>query len=215
MQGASQTKRVEELYDSRRGWTDVAQNLAAFGLLGRFRRLAARSLAVPRGSTVLDLCCGAGGNLKHLHEVVGPEGKIVGLDLSAGMLESAAEKVRRAGWKNVLLVRGDAAKLSLVPKFDGVVSTYSMSIVPDHRAVQKAAAQALKPGGRLVIFDRCLKEGGALRGAFNKVVGLGGPRWHADWKRRPWEDLRDHFAGVEKHEVFLGLYYIAWGAKPR
>lgn len=215
MQGASQTKRVEEIYDSRRGWTDVAQNLAAFGSLGRFRRMAARALCVSRGATVLDLCCGAGGNLEYLHEVVGPEGKIVGFDLSAGMLELAAAKVRRHGWKNVHLVRGDAAKLGLVSEFDGVVSTYSMSIVPDHRAVQRSAAAALKPGGRLVIFDRCLKEGGPIRRAFNKIVGKGGSQWHADWRRRPWEDLREHFSEVERHDVFLGLYYIAWGVKAR
>lgn len=206
-------KKVEQIYDSRRGWTDVAQNVAAFGLLGSFRKRSARSLGLKKGDIVLDLCCGAGGNLKYLHDLVGDEGKIFGWDLSAGMLAIAQQKVEDAGWKNVCLVRGNAEQIGLLPKFDAVISTYSMSIVPNHRAVQAAAAQVLKPGGKLVIFDRHLKSGGFFRRTLNRAINKNSTRWHADWTRKPWEDLGSYFKHVEMHEVMFGLYYIAWGVK--
>ncbi len=206
-------KRVEAIYDTRRGWTDVAQNLAAFGLLGQFRKTAVAAMEVGRGATVLDLCCGAGGNIKYIEERVGPEGKIIAWDLSAGMLKELNQKIQSHRWDNVLPVRGNAEQIGLTKPVDAIVSTYSMSIVPDHKAVMAAAAKVLRPGGRIVIFDRCLKTGGPVRTGFNRLIGRGGARWHADWTRRPWEDLRAYFDQVEMHEVFFGLYYIAWGTK--
>ncbi len=207
-------RKVEAIYDTRKGWTDVIQNLAAFGMLGQFRKKASEALGVGRGAKVLDLCCGAGGNLKFLHDIVGDEGAIVAWDLSSGMLKSAAKEIRTHGWKNVYLVRGDAERLGLKPEFDAILSTYSMSIVPDHRLVLQAASQALRPGGKLVIFDRQLKPGGPFRSLFNNLIRPLGSKWHADWRRTPWEDLSKVTDRAHMQEILGGLYYLAWGYRP-
>jgi ubiquinone/menaquinone biosynthesis C-methylase UbiE len=54
-----------------------------------FRRRAAQRLGLNPGDRVLEIGCGTGRNLPYLREAVGPEGRIYGVDLSAGMLAKA------------------------------------------------------------------------------------------------------------------------------
>ncbi|MDQ3745622.1 MAG: methyltransferase domain-containing protein, partial [Acidobacteriota bacterium] len=73
------------------------------------RRRAVSQLELGRGDRVLEVGCGTGRNLEALVNAVGLEGRIYGVDLSAGMLEEAGALCARTGWRNVTLVCGDAA----------------------------------------------------------------------------------------------------------
>ncbi|MDP4540499.1 methyltransferase domain-containing protein [Qipengyuania sp. DY56-A-20] len=52
------------------------------------------------GDLVVDLCCGSGQNFADLQRRVGPYGRIIGVDISAGMLDVASVLVARKGWEN-------------------------------------------------------------------------------------------------------------------
>lgn len=68
-------------------------------------------LNVQQGDMVLDLACGHGNFTVAWAQQAGPEGLVIGLDISPAMLARAAVRVQASGVRNVLLVRGDAHRL--------------------------------------------------------------------------------------------------------
>lgn len=125
-------------------------------LLGRDRMI--RDLEVPVGGAVLELGCGTGRNLALIARAY-PAARLCGLDISAGMLETAAASIRRAGLAGrVTLARGDASAFDAEALFgrkgfDRVVVSYSLSMIPPWRRTIVAALDALAPGGSLHIVD--------------------------------------------------------------
>lgn len=147
---------VQRNYDRLAGSYDFWDRWLSepFAGIDELRARTVSKLALKPGDRVLDIGCGTGLNLPLLVEAVGPEGAVVGLDYSPGMLEKARERVAEAGWANVELVRGDAAILDGVEApFDAVVSTWAMGIVEDMPAALDRAVAALGSGGRLALLD--------------------------------------------------------------
>lgn len=68
-------------------------------------------LQIKPGDTVLDLACGHGNFTVEWARRAGPDGLIIGLDISPAMLQRAAMRVAQAGLANILLIRGDAQQL--------------------------------------------------------------------------------------------------------
>ncbi len=58
------------------------------------------------------MACGTGLNFALIEAGLGPEGLLIGLDYSPGMLSKARRKIERSGWRNVRLVQGDAGMIS-------------------------------------------------------------------------------------------------------
>jgi S-adenosylmethionine-diacylgycerolhomoserine-N-methlytransferase len=125
-------------------------------LLGRDRLIA--ELDVPEGGAVLELGCGTGRNLALIARAY-PAARLFGLDISAGMLETAAAAIRRGNLADrVTLARGDACAFDAEglfgrDGFDRVVISYSLSMIPPWRRTVVAAFDALAPGGSLHIVD--------------------------------------------------------------
>jgi ubiquinone/menaquinone biosynthesis methyltransferase len=158
---ADQFDRVAPRYD-------VLQQLNP-GYRAHLRRSAER-LAAPARGRILDLCCGTGLSTAAL---VGcyPQAEIVGVDLSAGMLESARRKPNLAG---VRFVHGDAMDLvacGAAGPYDAVLMAYGIRNVPDPDLCLARLRQQLKPGAR-VAFHEYLVNGSPLRRAiWNTVAG--------------------------------------------
>jgi len=109
-----------------------------------------RELALEPGDVVLDLACGHGNFTQALAEAVGPEGLVIGIDISRAMLLRARDRLRQAGLSNVLLVWGDAHDLpiadSSLPRLNCSGGFHSMPDLP--KAVAELA-RAAAPGARL------------------------------------------------------------------
>lgn len=115
---------------------------------GRSMLLAAR---LRPGEVVLDVGCGHGTSTLEAAERVAPSGRVVGVDLSAAMLEPAHRRVAAAGVDNVDLVRADAqCHAFAASSFDAVVSRFGVMFFEDPQAAFGNLARALRPGGRLV-----------------------------------------------------------------
>lgn len=150
--GVLNAAEVEKLYDRRADIYDLLNG--AFRTLG-FRRHQERvisELNLREGNTVVDLCCGTGVNLKKLSSAVGPEGTVIGVDLSQGMLAKAKDRSRSAGLENVQLVRADARDYELPDGTAAVLSTFGLEMVPDYAQVIESCANRLPAGGRLALL---------------------------------------------------------------
>lgn len=105
---------------------------------------------VAPGQRVLDIGCGCGQTTLQLAERVGPTGEVVGLDISAVMLDRARERALEAGLENVRFLDADAQTASFDGDFDLVFSRFGVMFFASPEAAFRNILTALRPGGRLV-----------------------------------------------------------------
>jgi demethylmenaquinone methyltransferase/2-methoxy-6-polyprenyl-1,4-benzoquinol methylase len=203
--------RVASRYDRMARWYRFAGPLIL--LAPGFRRKAVGRLGLKPGDTVLEVGCGTGRNLALLHEAVGAEGVVIGVDASDGMLAQARQLATRKGWSNVRLLHQDAAELDLQDRGDAVFFSLSYSVLPDRATVLQKAWQALRPGGRLVIMDAGLPASplGRVLGPIGEAIATIFP---GDPYSQPWEDLKIISDTVDTERFQLGIYFICKITKP-
>jgi demethylmenaquinone methyltransferase/2-methoxy-6-polyprenyl-1,4-benzoquinol methylase len=97
------TQDIKAKYRRQANRYDFAVQL--YRLLGlrikAYRLRAVDLLRLKRGDCVVDLGCGTGLNFDLLVERIGPEGRLIGVDLSPEMLAGARERAQRSGWSNI------------------------------------------------------------------------------------------------------------------
>ena len=203
-------ERLIETYRKKAKHYDVVSRLYPLpGYPQRGQRLrAVEALALRRGDGVVDIACGTGLNFSLLEEAVGPDGRIVGVDLTDAMLAQAQQRIEDNGWSNVSLVQADAAAYEFPTEVDAILSTYALTQVPGCGEVIAHGAAALAPGGRLAVLDLKLPDHTPRRLA---QLGIA-----AEWIAcRPWETIRaameDALVDVSWTELFFGTAFLASG----
>jgi len=207
---------LAELYAKRASGYDFTAN--AYYLLGfrefAYRKEAIRSLNLKRGDTVVEIGCGTGLNFGGLVDWIGPEGKLIGVDLTPEMLEQAANRVRRNSWSNVDLIRQDAAIYLFPDRVDGILSTFAITLIPEYDQIIKKGLTALGSGGRFVILD--FKRPGHwpswLIQFFVTITRPFGVSLDLT-ERHPWESLARYARLVEFRELYFGGVYLCVGEK--
>jgi SAM-dependent methyltransferase len=120
--------------------------------LARFRRRSVEHARVGPGDRVLDVACGSGASALPAAEQVGPNGRVLGVDVSERLLALARAKAEQAGLDNVEFRLGDMRDLELpAASFDVVLLVFGVFFVPDMEALTRDLWSLVKPGGRLVI----------------------------------------------------------------
>ena len=106
------------------------------------------------GETVLDLGSGAGFDCFLAAEKVGPEGKVIGVDMTPEMLERARGNARKGGFANVEFRLGEIEALPIADAtVDAVISNCVLNLSGDRPRVLAEVMRVLKPGGRVMISD--------------------------------------------------------------
>src|SRR5215467_14621754 len=182
------------------------------------RRRAVRALGLRAGDSVIDMACGTGLNFALIEEVIGPGGRIVGVDLTDAMLARAQDRIATNGWSNVSLVQADAADFDFPTGVNAILSTYALSQVPGCAEVIAHGAAALSGGGRWVVLD--LKVPGNTPGWLAQLgTAIVRPFASIDeWiMRRPWEAIRaamqEELADLSWTELFFGTAFLAAGSR--
>ncbi len=177
-----------------------------------YRSLAIKKLSLQRGDCVIELGCGTGLNFPFLMEQIGPEGRLIGVDLTPGMLDIARVRVERSGWKNIELIQSDIAAYDFPEGPNGVLATGLFGYRPEYDRVIKSASQSLVPGGRIVILDGKKPEN-LPSWLFKLVLKLGGPFGYTPeyFNVRPWESVERYFEETSLEKKYGGMIYILSG----
>jgi SAM-dependent methyltransferase len=106
------------------------------------------------GERVVDVGCGAGIDSLIAAKKVGPEGRVIGVDMTPAMLEKARRASDETGLTNVEFREGYAEALPVADGWaDAVISNGVLNLMPDKAAALEEMSRVLKPGGRLQIGD--------------------------------------------------------------
>ena len=106
------------------------------------------------GERVVDVGCGAGIDSLIAAKKVGPEGRVIGVDMTPSMLEKARDAAGVSGLANVEFRRGYAEELPVDDGWaDVVISNGVLNLMPDKAAALEEMSRVLKPNGRLQIGD--------------------------------------------------------------
>ncbi|KMO36509.1 class I SAM-dependent methyltransferase [Methylobacterium aquaticum] len=173
------TEGVAKAYDR---WAPIYD--LVFGKVFARGRSAAITAAEQAGERILEVGVGTGLSLPHYSA----RSRLVGVDLSAPMLEKARERVRQLNLRNVeQLEVMDAEHLAFADaSFDVVVAQYVVTAVPNPEAALDEFLRVVRPGGEIVITSRIGADRG-LRGAIETllqpVVNRLGWRTEFSWQR--------------------------------
>jgi SAM-dependent methyltransferase len=165
----------EFIFPTGRAW---AEDLGYPAELGRVPEGAVESFAgvanpwqlgrLAPGERVLDLGSGAGTDSLVAAQMVGPEGRVTGIDMTPQMLAKARAAAAEMGLENAEFVEGEAEQLPFADgSFDVVVSNGVIDLIPDKDAVFAELYRVLAPGGRLQLADVTIQNPVSAEGRRN------------------------------------------------
>ncbi len=179
---------------------------------------AVEALGLRAGDCVIDIACGTGLNFPLIEAVIGPDGRIVGVDFTDAMLAHAQDRIETNGWNNVSLVQADAAHFDFPTDVDAIVCTYALSQVPECADVIAHGAAALSRGGRWVVLD--LKVPDNTPGWLVQLGTTMVRRYSSieEWiMRRPWDAIREamqqELTDLSWTELCFGTAFLAAGSR--
>ncbi|WP_447975176.1 class I SAM-dependent methyltransferase [Nitrospira sp. Kam-Ns4a] len=155
-------KKIERVYSNYAGFYDQI-----FGrIFHESREAAVRNLKIQPGERILEVGVGTGLSLPLYPATC----KVVGIDLSPGMLKKAEERIERHRLRHIELFRMDAGQMEFPDdSFDTVMAAYVVTAVPDYRKVVTEMIRVCRPGGRIIMLNH-FSNGNKLIAAVEKVI---------------------------------------------
>ena len=149
--GSDETNIEQREYWRHAGARQYQENEEANeAVIAPFGQAMLEAARLQPGERVLDVGCGRGASTVEAAESVAPSGLVVGVDISATMLQAAQARSAAAGLHNVELLEADAQVHAFDPgSFDVVISQFGVMFFDDPQAAFANLARALRPGGRL------------------------------------------------------------------
>ena len=131
----------------RRRWTLHAQ------IYGPITRRFFQSAGIGAGMKVLDVGCGTGDITLLLADLVGPRGRVVGIDRDGAALESARTRAAAAGFSQVAFLHGDLRDTPLDSDFDALAGRWVLMDLPDPAEGLRLLAAHVRDGGSVAFQE--------------------------------------------------------------
>jgi ubiquinone/menaquinone biosynthesis C-methylase UbiE len=148
---AEEVSFIGDDYEGLPGYTAEAD-------LGLGCGLPTEHAQIKEGDVVVDLGSGAGNDCFIARSLVGPHGKVIGVDFTPAMIRKAVQNAEKLGYSNVEFILGDIDNNPLSENTaDVVVSNCVMNLVPDKPQAFKETYRILKPGKHFSISDVVFK----------------------------------------------------------
>lgn len=172
---------------------------------GESRALVVDRIGLKTGGKVLDVCTGTGTALTHIHNRVGREGLIVGLDFSWGMLTVARKRV--SAIKNLFLVMADARHLPFkAGVFDAVICSFAFYELKKEtqEGFLRHVGAILKAGRPFIMIEHDVPRNAFIRILFYvRLFSMGRNRALGILKHER-DHLARYFSSVKKIEILKG-----------
>ena len=191
-------------------WRAPVYDLGAV-YLDPIRRRAIDKLRLRRGEVVLDVGCGTGLSFPLIEDGIGPEGRVIGIELSPEMAARARQRVEDNAWKNVTLLESAVEDAEIHMEADAVLFCFTHDITRSLPALENVFRQ-VRAGGRMAAAGA--KWAPWWTGPLNFYLWLHNRRFVTTFEgfARPWSYLEHFVPGLEVER--LGGVYLAWGAVP-
>lgn len=153
--GAEKEAYVKTVFNSIARYYDAMNRVMSLGLLGAWHRRFQAACDFTPGQRVLDVACGTGDLAILAARATAPDGQVVGIDLSEGMLEHARRRMAALPeGRRIELRLGNAQALPFPEaSFDRVTTGFALRNFSDLPLALSEMARVLKPGGRLVALE--------------------------------------------------------------
>lgn len=143
----SRRRYLDHLFDGTAGDYDFVEGLLGFGSGPWHRRQALQMAGLSKGMHLLDIATGTGLVAREALKLTGAQGRVIGLDPSAGMLSEA-------GSLSIPLIRALGEKLPCADNsFDFVSMGYALRHVADLEGLFSEMRRVLKPGGTACVLE--------------------------------------------------------------
>ena len=178
------------------------------------REVAVRHLCLEPGSRVLDVGCGTGSSFPFLVHAVGPDGEVMGVEISPDLAAIAQKRIDQERWNNVRVAVGPAQTIALPGIFDGLLLFAAHEVLTSPDALDHLLAH-LNKGDRIVAFGAKLsnsRRGRLLNPLLRLLTQTLLPASSAPVDARPWRFLEDRIGKLHVEERMAGLLYLVWGS---
>ena len=152
-QDNSRKEQVTQMFDNISGNYDFMNRIMTFGIDIKWRKKVVKMVADTHAKKILDIATGTGDFAIMLAKIK-PE-KIVGLDISPGMLEVGKKKVKEKGLENLIeMVLGDSENLPFADNsFDAITVGFGVRNFEDLDKGLQEINRVLRPGGIFVVLE--------------------------------------------------------------
>lgn len=224
-QNPEDKSHVHDLFENIAPKYDMMNDLMSFKQHKVWRKKTMKKMAIKKGQTALDLCCGTCDWTIDLAKA-SESGHITGLDFSEQMLAVGRKKIKEEGLdQQITLVQGDAMSLPFEnDSFDFVTIGFGLRNVPNYEQVVSEMLRVVKPGGKIVCLEMSKPQAQPFKSIyyfyFNKMVPLLGKMFAKQFAAYKWlpdslklfldaKELKQLFEKVGAKDVFVQNFF--WG----
>ncbi len=143
----------EDTYFLGRSDAETRRLILQHQVVGPATRRFLQAAGIGTGMKVLDVGSGAGDVALLLSDLVGPRGRVVGVDMNAHILETARARVAAVGARGVTFHHGDVRTIALDDDFDAVVGRWLLMYIPEPAAFVRTLATRVRPGGIVAFHE--------------------------------------------------------------
>lgn len=205
--GMKKKEQVARMFNSIAGRYDFMNRFLTAGVDVRWRRKAISQLAAIKPRQVLDVATGTGDVAIMTWQMLHPE-KIIGIDISDGMLELGRQKIEKLQLSgHIQLQHGDSEQLPFeTAQFDAVTVSFGVRNFEDLEKGLSEMLRVLRPGGRLVVleFSKPRQPFKALSDLYMNVITPAVGRLFAN-NRQAYQYLTDSVEAFPEGNEFLSI----------